>query len=436
LLALLAAPLAAETLPDAERYDGTFRLDDGHVVTGGRFVEGGFTMFLYIDTDRPDFGGVFRRIGSSDRFEALPLGPGAETAPALEIEFYRDADGYDRLEWRAEGEPVRRGARILPHRSETVGFASADGTELEGRLLLPPCPGPHPLVVSVHGSGPVNRYGGTYHLFFVRLGMAVLAYDKRGYTADDSAWREPDIDEMAQDAAAAVEFGAARRDIDGDRIGLFGSSQGGWVAPEAAALAPATDFLLLRAGAALTQLDTVMHEIRMELPHDELDRAGANNAMMLYRELYRLAQAGRPKSEADLLTGPYRDFGWYRSVFGDEPISAAWSDRWWSWAGRNLAETPLPELRRSALPILWQLGERDEAVPFVATREALLRAFAESPGRDQTVQVIADAPHSFIVEGEEGKPVLSPQFFGGLKSWLEQRGLTGPSADCTPGARR
>ena len=35
----------------------------------------------------------------------------------------------------------------------------------------------------------------------------------------------------AADAAAAVRFGAAQTGIDADRIGLFGSSQGGWTAP-------------------------------------------------------------------------------------------------------------------------------------------------------------------------------------------------------------
>lgn len=46
------------------------------------------------------------------------------------------------------------------------------------------------------------------------------------------------MDDRADEAAAAIAWARARPDIDGDRIGLWGASQAGWVLPKVAAKTP------------------------------------------------------------------------------------------------------------------------------------------------------------------------------------------------------
>jgi len=254
--------------------------------------------------------------------------------------------------------------------------------------------------------------------------MSVLTYDKRGYTADKGKWSEPDIDEMSEDAAAAVHFLARQKGIDGRRLGLMGSSQGGWTAPWAALKARETGFLIERAGAALTEAETYIHERRQEWRADGIDGLDLDYAVAFLREALDLAEQDQPLTSVDLLAKPYLNLAWYRKAIGDGLPSKSWSNKWWTWARRNMSSTSIPAIRELNIPILWMLGERDEAVPLVSTRAALERAFAQSPGKDETISIIEGAPHNFIVAGKNGKPGLSPQFFGGMAEWMAARGIS------------
>lgn len=412
-LLFLAPPAVSQTDPEA--FDGSFRLETGEIVTGGYMVEGG-DLWVYMDTENRERGGVFERDGRT--LHSLPA-----MGPPVQIAFQPGPDGrVDRLVWRQDGENLS-GERVFSHTSEPVAFTSADGTELEGRLLLPQCAGPHPAVVTVHGSGPVNRYGGTFHTYFLKHGVAVLAYDKRGYTADPTAWQEPDFAEMSADAAAAVRFLAAHPEIDADRLGLWGSSQGGWTVPRAALDAPEVDYMILRSGAALSGAETVLHEIRQEVRADGVTGIDLDHAMDLRQEIYRLAMEGQPIAAADRLVAPYLDEAWYRQAFGDGPASTIWSDARWRWMQRNHAYASAPDVARFEGPVLWFLAEFDEAVPLVSTRAALERAFAVSPGDDEELVVIEDAPHSFIIPSDSGPPRYAEGFFDKMADWMAERGF-------------
>lgn len=412
-------PGGATAQADVEALDGSFRLETGEVVTGGYMVEGG-PFWIYMDTDGLERGGLFARSGDTLRSRIPPDG-------SVRIVFRRGADGkYDELTWFENGHELR-GERVFAHDSRPVEFRSADGTELHGRLLVPRCAGPHPAVVMVHGSGAVPRYGGTFHMFLLKRGVAVLAYDKRGYTPDPDVWREPDLSEMSADAAAGVEFVASLPEIDADRVGLWGSSQGGWTVPPAAIAAPHAAYMILRAGAALTEAETNLHEIRQEVRVEGLRGLDLDMAMDLRREVYRLAMAGAPMAAADSLVAPYLAEPWYRTAFGDGPISEIWSERWWGWAQRNLAVESASSVARFDGPVLWFLGERDEAVPFVATRAALGRAFLEAPGRDHELVTVKNAPHSFLVPQTNGPPRYAGGVFDRMGDWLAERGFTDES---------
>lgn len=419
ILCSVPAPAQGAGPDGVEALDGSFRLQTGEVVTGGYMVEGG-AFWVYMDTGGLERGGLFNRAGDTLVSRMPPNG-------AVRIVFHRGPNGrYDHLTWTEDGQDIN-GDRVFPHVSRPVHYTSPDGTELRGRLLTPRCPGPHPAVVMVHGSGPANRYGGTFHMFLLKRGMAVLAYDKRGYTSDPAAWHEPDLAEMSADAAASVEFLARLPEIDAHRVGLWGSSQGGWTVPPAAVAAPHAAYMILRAGAALTEAETNLHEIRQELPAEGLHGLDIDNAIDLRREIYRLAMDGAPVSAADSLVAPYLSESWYRTAFGDGPISAVWSARWWDWAQRNLAVESASSVARFDGPVLWFLGERDEAVPFVATRAAVERAFARAPGNDHELVTVPGASHSFLVQQEDGSLRYAGGVFDRMEEWLAVRGFTDES---------
>ena len=113
-------------------------------------------------------------------------------------------------------------------------------------------PAPYPSVVFVHGSGtPPRQQFNFWADQFTRLGFAVLVFDKRGSGSSAGDWREADFTDLARDVLACVDVLKARSDVDPKQIGLFGQSQGGWVAPLAASLSPDIAWLALVSGAPL-----------------------------------------------------------------------------------------------------------------------------------------------------------------------------------------
>jgi uncharacterized protein len=101
--------------------------------------------------------------------------------------------------------------------------------------------------------GPARRPAGLrddplFHHLHATLppaGYAVFTFDRRGEgasTGEPSAGR---FELLAADANAVAGALAAHDDVDARRIGLWGISQGGWVAPLAAVRSGRAAFLVL-----------------------------------------------------------------------------------------------------------------------------------------------------------------------------------------------
>lgn len=145
-----------------------------------------------------------------------------------------------------------------PYGVQEVTFANeTDSLRLAGTLTVPAADGPHPAVVLIGGSGPLDRDAEVFghKLFLVladhltRHGIAVLRYDERGVGASEgTAWPAASSEAFARDAAAGVRFLQAHPDIAANAIGLIGHSEGGLVAPLAhTAHVPAAFLALLAA---------------------------------------------------------------------------------------------------------------------------------------------------------------------------------------------
>jgi pimeloyl-ACP methyl ester carboxylesterase len=140
--------------------------------------------------------------------------------------------------------------------AEEVAFRSA-GVSLSGTLLYPQTDRPAAAVVLIHGSGPEERM-----MWWARPlaadGIAVLTYDKRGVGRSDGVYEDhnnvsaENLDLLAQDAVAALDFMVSHPQLQNLPAGFLGASQAGWIAPIAATKSTATDFIVLFSGPACT----------------------------------------------------------------------------------------------------------------------------------------------------------------------------------------
>ena len=116
-------------------------------------------------------------------------------------------------------------------------------TVLDGTVVAPRETGRYPAVVFVHGAGRGSRSALIDQAkYLASVGVVALVYDKRtvGYS-----FANRDFDLLAEDALAAVQVLRERADVDPDRVGLWGVSEGGWVVPIAAARSSDVAFAIL-----------------------------------------------------------------------------------------------------------------------------------------------------------------------------------------------
>ncbi|MFD9735903.1 alpha/beta hydrolase [Umezawaea sp. NPDC059074] len=108
------------------------------------------------------------------------------------------------------------------------------GIHLGGTLVLPEGPGPHPAVLLLHGSGPLDRdsntrkarmdLGPALATALAERGIASLRYDRRGVPSGD--WRASGFVDNRRDAVAALHALADRPDIRAEAVGVVGHSEG------------------------------------------------------------------------------------------------------------------------------------------------------------------------------------------------------------------
>jgi uncharacterized protein len=110
-----------------------------------------------------------------------------------------------------------------------VNFVS-EGRTLDGWLLLPEGPGPFPGVVMSPGFAAVKEgfLGNPYHRVVAEAGIAVLLYDHAN-TGTSGGEPRQELDPILQQRGYkdAITFLAIRDDIDGERIGIWGTSYSG-----------------------------------------------------------------------------------------------------------------------------------------------------------------------------------------------------------------
>jgi len=305
-------------------------------------------------------------------------GPGWQITEPIQgrLHFVLDAAGDPvRVTGIAPGH-VRVNAARVQTRAHDVRIKS-QGAVLAATVTIPPGSGPHPGIVIVQGSGPLDRHFESISQgIYLSLGFAVLAFDKRGVGSSSGVYpgdlaTPATIAVEAADAAAAARFMLAQPQVDPRQVGFDGNSQGGWVAPLAATMVPGIGFEILVAAPAVTA-----------------DQQGV-----------------------------------YAAYSGNSSYVPAQPERVIDRAVRSASGPgydPAPALAALHTPVLWIYGQLDRQVP-VRICVAKLAAFRDRPW---TVRVLAGGSHGLILtrRGLDSELAaatrFAPGYFPALRRWV------------------
>lgn len=119
--------------------------------------------------------------------------------------------------------------------AEELSGASADGYPVHGWLMLPDGPGPHPVLLIVHG-GPYRYYGWGFldeAQVYANAGYAVVMPNPRGSAGYGQRHGRTIIGRYggvdADDVLAVLDLALSRPECDAGRVGVMGGSYGGYL---------------------------------------------------------------------------------------------------------------------------------------------------------------------------------------------------------------
>ncbi|WP_067875827.1 alpha/beta hydrolase family protein [Nocardia vermiculata] len=315
-----------------------------------------------------------------------------------------------------------------PYPSEDVTYRSGDIT-IAGTLTLPEAPGPHPAVVLVTGSGPQDRdeqiAGHKPFLLLAdtltRAGYAVLRTDDRGVGGTGGDLDTSDYTDLTDDIMAGLTYLRTRSDIDGNRIGLLGHSEGGYLAPLAAQRPDSNlAFVILMAGPAVSGSEVLVKQNELLLRSSGATPEQVREQVEYVSTLTTLIRSGdldqvrrfatehndalppeqrQPQAAIDQLTSPYFD--------------------------ALIDYDPAPALRALHIPVLAFYGTKDMQVPADQSAPAARADLAGNPEADIHV---FDGLNHLMQPADTGSPseypviqtTMAPEVLSYVSTWIEK----------------
>lgn len=192
-------------------------------------------------------------------------------------------------------------------------------------------------------------------------------------------WLDQSMDDRAREVTAAIAWAKSRPDIDTSRIGLWGTSQGGWVMPKVAADAPEDVRFVIAVAPAINWVEQGRYNTLAELRAEGASPGEIRAEHERGEVRLRLLREGASYEE-------------YRQAVGDaQGITAAR----WRFISKNYtadASRDLPAMRTKNVLLI--LGGQDLNVD-VADTEATYRRILTGPG-ELRVRRYPDATHALL----------------------------------------
>ncbi|HEV3167434.1 MAG TPA: alpha/beta hydrolase [Isosphaeraceae bacterium] len=316
--------------------------------------------------------------------------------------------------------------------TKEVRFTNRNDT-LAGVLVLPRTPGPHPAVAFVLGSGPADRsyYGMAPWLWahFASHGIACLSWDKPGQGHSTGDFNSQSFRDRADEALAAVRFLQTRAEIQADRVGLWGHSQGGAAAPLAASLSRDVAFLIEVSGSQVGAWQQDIFRVEAELRADGFPEADIAEALKFTQMRMDLIRGKGPFEELERTHAAVEKQPWFAYV--------GRCDRVLFYGARRLVDfDPGPVWEQVRCPVLAIYGDRDTSLPAEKSLPIIKRGLARAGNRDVTIRVFPKADHGLVITETGGpkeaktrskarqngsEPEFAPGYLNTMSDWLAER---------------
>jgi hypothetical protein len=307
----------------------------------------------------------------------------------------------------------------FPYKSEDVSFDSkTTGMKYSGTLTLPEPGGPFPAVVLITGSGAHDRneeiFGHKPFLviadYLTRRGIAVLRLDDRGMGGSSGNKMAVTSADHVKDVIAEIEYLKSRVEIDSDRIGLIGHSEGGLIAPVVATQSSDVSFVVLLAGTGMTGGEIVMMQNRLIMEADGAPADKINQEVEMMKEEFTIMKSSNDSAAIAKNLEEYFQSRpqWIEDIKknGGDPqkvIETQAQSLLSPWFRYFIAYDPVPTLEKVKCPVLAIDGSLDLQVPPKENLQRIGDALKQGGNKDYTTRLMPGLNHLFQ-DAKTGSP--------------------------------
>lgn len=329
----------------------------------------------------------------------------------------------------------------FPYYCEDVTFRNIEDSVILGATLtLPKKEGKFPAVIIQNGSMPQNRDGeSNYHKptlliadYLTRNGIAVLRYDSRGIGKSTGNFDESTPANLAGDLIAGYQYLASRKEINTQKIGLIGHSEGGMVAAIAASQSINFNFVVMLAAPGIPLRDDF--EIQRELKFKNGDVS--ENLTVFYKkldsEIESLLYQNLNSSEMFnvLYKSQYPEFELCSNI-SNENFNK--NIKFGEILGKltsphnlfNLKANPSDYIEKLTCPVLSLNGSNDMLVPAEINQKAIKQALLKAGNKDFKIVELEGLNHSFqecktgsTKESLTLEQTFSPKALETISNWI------------------
>ncbi|WP_327150321.1 alpha/beta hydrolase family protein [Nocardia sp. NBC_01329] len=356
-----------------------------------------------------------------------------ESADAIVGDFRQSGRSFGlRLNRRPVGPPARPQLPVppYPYLSEDVSYPSGTVT-VAGTLTRPAdVPGPLPTVVLIGGSGPHDRneeIAGHQPFSLLadtltRAGYAVLRTDDRGVGGTGGNLNQASYADLAGDIEAGLRFLRERPEIDPDRIGLLGHSEGGYLAPLVAARPEnGVAFTILMAGPAVPGTDIILEQGRRTFAGAGASPEQLDRHLGFLRDWTAALRAGQ-LTKAARLSETYN-----RTLPKDlRATSEEITGQNTPYMAALVSYDPAPALSALRMPVLALFGSKDVQVPPAQNEQPMRDLLGADPEATVTVleglnHLMQPAGSGLPAEYESIETTIDPVALDAITGWLGDR---------------
>lgn len=337
---------------------------------------------------------------------------------------------------------------IEGYKSELIQFTqSNDQTLLSATLTIPEGEGPFPAAILLSVAGANDRdqtHSGGHKPFLVlsdylsKNGFAVLRCDDRGVGESSGDLFKCDFSTLTNDALSAYQYLVQREDIDPQKIGFIGNSEGTVIGGMAAIKEPNIAFTIMIGAIGVPLSTLTVDRLNKMQPMYQLSELQKKEIIEYYEKLDKIvkrnAPASQKKSEIEYLkaNSTFDKPGFPNHLFFLPPDREDRINLYLSpWYKAQATYNPKDLLPHLKCPILIINGSLDVFQSPDQNFPAIQKALLESGNKDFTLMVAPDVNHvmqmaktGFPTEYAKLQNTVSPIILKTITFWLESRFIT------------